>query len=98
MYKERGKSNGYDRLRIEQKREGVPKTEPRMFLGDILRFKHETANGYVVMVQINDYEERKRRYRIDFDFTNNIGSIASDSRNEAGEIYDRLREELVALD
>lgn len=98
MYKERGENNGYDRLRIEQGREVLPRTEPRLFLGDILRFEHENQSGYVRMVQINDYEGAKRLYRIDFDFGGRSESIASNNRKEAGEIYGELRKELSAFD
>lgn len=98
MYKERGENNGYDRLRSEQGREVLPRTEPRLFLGDILRFEYENKSGYVRMVQINDYEAAKRLYRIDVDFGSRSESVTTDKRKEAGEIYEKLRKELTALD
>ena len=100
MYRERGETNGYNRLRLEQGREGFPSNEPRQFHGEILRFKHETSWGFVKMTQINDYEALKRIYRItyEFEFDGKQGVTTRYNRLEAGEVYEKLVEELNAVD
>lgn len=99
MWFEDEKLSGYDRLRREQPRVLTPNYLPRKFYGDIVHKNYENEQGSIRLIQNNDYVEFKRIYFIEIIYNGgDTTRLRTESRREAGELYDKYRLELMDIE
>lgn len=96
MWFEEEKLSGYERLRREQPRISTPLYAPRRFYGDITHMIYENCTGVIRLIQNNDYEECKRIYFIEVSLVDGETiRLRTESRTEAGELYEKHKSELM---